>query len=396
MLVLGGLRVIEGHLSLGMLVAFQSLMQSFLAPVTNLVGFASTLQDLQGALHRLDDVLHHLALPARVQTPGPAPRITATWHGNVQVRNLTFGYSRVSPPTLDNISVTLQPGQRVALMGPSGSGKSTLARLVCGLYEPWQGEVLFDGVPRAQIPPQMLSQAIAMVDQDLVLFAGSVRENLTLWGSTVPDAHLIQACKDAALHEVILALPGGYDGTLLEGAANLSGGQRQRLELARALVHDPVLLVLDEATSALDAVTESQIMERLRQRDCACLIVAHRLSTLCDCEEILVLEQGTVVQRGTHTALRRQGVYARLRRDADAGGAGASGAGVARHDMQAVTVGRRCNQAITRSNNFVFFPRCHSQCPPDKRPTKSFLVYYLSLYHVLQTFVWPDVSGRKY
>src|SRR5262245_21536790 len=319
-LVLGGLRVIEGHLSLGMLVAFQSLMQSFLAPVTTLVGFASTLQELQGALHRLDDVLYNPALPARVQTPGPAPRITAGWQGRVQVRNLTFGYSRVNPPVLDNISLTLQPGQRVALVGASGSGKSTLARLVCGLYEPWQGEILFDGVPRAQIPPQVLSRAVAMVDQDIVLFAGSVRENLTLWESTVPDAHLIRACKDAALHEVILGLPGGYDGALLEGAANLSGGQRQRLELARALVHDPLLLVLDEATSALDVVTEYQIMERLRQRGCACLIVAHRLSTLRDCDEIVVLEQGTVVQRGTHTTLLREGgVYAHLLRDADTG-----------------------------------------------------------------------------
>jgi ABC-type bacteriocin/lantibiotic exporter with double-glycine peptidase domain len=319
-LVLGGLRVIEGHLSLGMLVAFQSLMQSFLAPVTNLVGFGSTLQDLQGALHRLDDVLHNPALPVRVQTPCPATLTTAGLHGSVQVRNLTFGYSRVSPPTLENISLTLQPGQRVALVGASGSGKSTLARLVCGLYQPWQGEILFDGVPRAQIPAQMLSQAVAMVDQDIVLFAGSVRENLTLWDSTVPDAHLIRACKDAALHEVILALPGGYDSALLEGAANLSGGQRQRLELARALVHDPVLLVLDEATSALDAVTEYQIMERLRQRGCACLIVAHRLSTLRDCDEIIVLEQGKVVQRGTHTTLLRQdGVYTRLLRDAGAG-----------------------------------------------------------------------------
>ena len=299
-----------------------------LAPVTNLVGFASTLQDLQGALHRLDDVLHNPALPARVQTLCPATLTTTDWHGSVQVRNLTFGYSQVSPPTLENISLTLQPGQRVALVGASGSGKSTLARLVCGLYEPWQGEILFDGVPRVQIPSQVLSQAVTMVDQDIVLFAGSVRENLTLWDSTVPDEHLIRACKDAALHEVILALPGGYDGALLEGAANLSGGQRQRLELARALVHDPVLLVLDEATSALDAVTEYQIMERLRQRHCACLVVAHRLSTLRACDEIIVLEQGKVVQQGTHaTLLRQSGVYARLLRDADVA-AGALGAGM--------------------------------------------------------------------
>ena len=159
--------------------------------------------------------------------------------GAVQVRNLTFGYSRIDPPLVDNFSVTLKPGQRVALVGASGSGKSTLARLVCGLYEPWQGEILFDGVPRAQIPRQVLSQSLAMVDQDMVLFAGTVRENLTLWDSTVPDAQLMRACKDAAIHDVILAMPGGYDGELLEGAANLSGGQRQRLEIARALVTQP-------------------------------------------------------------------------------------------------------------------------------------------------------------
>ncbi len=261
-----------------------------------------------------------------MQTSGPGKEHTAGLAGRVEGAQHPLCQSPVEPPTLDNISLTLQPGQRVALVGASGSGKSTLARLVCGLYEPWQGEILFDGVPRAQIPPQVLCQAVAMVDQDLVLFAGSVRENLTLWDSTVPDDRLIQACKDAALHEVLLELPGGYDAALLEGAANLSGGQRQRLELARALVHDPVLLVLDEATSALDAVTEYQIMERLRQRRCACLIVAHRLSTLRDCDEIIVLEQGKVVQRGTHTALLRQGgVYARLLRDADAAGVGLEG-----------------------------------------------------------------------
>jgi NHLM bacteriocin system ABC transporter peptidase/ATP-binding protein len=319
-LVIGGLRVIEGHLSLGMLVAFQSLMYSFLAPVTNLVGFGGMLQDLQGALHRLDDVLHNPALPRRMPAPGPcATGLKAgRMQGRVQVCNVTFGYSQVSPPTLDNVSFTLQPGQRVALVGASGSGKSTLAKLVCGLYEPWQGEIRFDGVPREQIPQQVLSQAMALVDQDIVLFAGTVRENLTLWDSTVPDAQLIRACKDAMLYEVILALPGGYDGALLEGAANLSGGQRQRLDMARALVHDPVLLVLDEATSALDAATEYQIMEQLRQRGCACLIVAHRLSTIRDCDEIIVLDHGKIVQRGTHTALLRAGgVYARLLRDTD-------------------------------------------------------------------------------
>ncbi|HEY7496096.1 MAG TPA: NHLP family bacteriocin export ABC transporter peptidase/permease/ATPase subunit, partial [Candidatus Tectomicrobia bacterium] len=314
-LVLGGLRVIDGHLSLGMLVAFQSLMQSFLAPVNSLVGFGSTLQDLQGALQRLDDVLHNPAPAMHMPAPGAHSILPETYrfHGAVHVRNVTFGYSPAHPPMLENVSFTLQPGQRIALVGASGSGKSTLARLVCGLYEPWRGDILFDGIPRSRLSRQVLSHALAMVDQDIVLFAGTVRDNLTLWDTTVPGVQLVRACKDALIHDVVQALPGGYDGELLEGAANLSGGQRQRLEIARALVQEPVLLIMDEATSALDAETEYCLMQQLRKRGCTCLIVAHRLSTIRDCDAIIVLDHGTVVQQGTHAALLHEGgVYARL------------------------------------------------------------------------------------
>jgi ATP-binding cassette subfamily C protein len=320
--VIGGLRVMDGHLSIGMLVAVQSLMRSFLTPVATLVGFGSMLQELQGDLQRLDDVLRNPTQAESVAGPLQSAVTPTTFRlqGQVEVRHVTFGYSRVSPPVLDHISFTLAPGKLVVVVGASGSGKSTLAKLVCGLYTPWEGGILFDGQPRAQISPPVLTHSLAMVDQDMVFFAGTVRENLTLWDNTVSDRQLVQACKDAAIHDVVVAMPGGYDGMLLEGAANLSGGQRQRLEIARALVHNPAVLVLDEATSALDAETEHHIMQHLRRRACACLIVAHRPSTIRACDEILVLDRGQVVQRGTHAALLQEGgVYACLLCDAGAG-----------------------------------------------------------------------------
>ncbi|MEM9272425.1 MAG: NHLP family bacteriocin export ABC transporter peptidase/permease/ATPase subunit [Cyanobacteria bacterium P01_F01_bin.143] len=321
-LAVGGWRVIDGNLSIGMLVAFQSLMLSFQQPINTLVDFGTTLQELEGDLNRLDDVLGNSLDPELKRRVGDTSvqksqvkrdNFDGRLQGFVELRDVTFGYSHVEPPLIKNFSLSLQPGQRVAFVGASGSGKSTLAKLIAGLYQPWSGDILFDGVSRSTIPREVLASSLSLVEQDIFLFGGTVRNNLTLWDDTVVDEQLIRACRDAAIHETVISIPGGYDGKLLEGGINLSGGQRQRLEIARALVKNPAILVMDEATSALDAQTEEIIIENLRSRNCSCILVAHRLSTIRDCDEIIVLEQGKVVQRGTHEELWQEGgVYERL------------------------------------------------------------------------------------
>ncbi|NJL19884.1 MAG: ATP-binding cassette domain-containing protein, partial [Leptolyngbyaceae cyanobacterium SM1_3_5] len=315
LLAIGGLRVIEGSLSIGMLVAFQMLMFSFQQPVNRLVRFGSTLQDLQGNLQRLDDVLQNPIDPQLEFDSQQFNRALSTHRlqGYIDLKNITFGYNPSEPPLIEDFNLSIKPGQRVALVGGSGSGKSTLAKVIAGLFQPRSGEIYFDGIERSKIPRAVLTNSIAVVEQDILLFAGSVRENLTLWDTTVPDAALERACQDAAIDDVILAMSGGYDAPLLEGAVNLSGGQRQRLEIARALVNNPSIVIMDEATSALDTETERSIDLKLRQRGCTCLIVAHRLSTIRDCDEIIVLDRGKVVQRGTHEELWQQaGYYAEL------------------------------------------------------------------------------------
>ncbi|NMF65847.1 NHLP family bacteriocin export ABC transporter peptidase/permease/ATPase subunit [Brasilonema octagenarum] len=324
-LFLGGYRVMNGNLSIGMLVAYQSLTASFLGPINSLINFGSMLQDLEADLNRLDDVLQNSVdaealRGAPQQEAGEAGEnyqlpISFRLQGYVELQDITFGYSRVDNPLIENFSLTLKPGQRVAIVGGSGSGKSTIAKLVCGLYEPWSGGICFDGVPRTQIPRSVLANSLAMVEQDIFLFGGTVQENLTLWDSTVSQTDLVRACSDAVIHDLIESMPGGYDAKLIEGGMNISGGQRQRLEIARALVRNPAVLVMDEATSALDAQTELIIDRNLRRRGCSCIVIAHRLSTIRDCDEIIVLEQGKVVQRGTHEELWDSGgKYASLLR----------------------------------------------------------------------------------
>jgi ABC-type bacteriocin/lantibiotic exporter with double-glycine peptidase domain len=304
-LAVGALLVMDGHLSVGALVAFQSLMVSFVQPVERLAQAGAALQQLSGDLERLDDVLEHeqSELFKAASAEGGVQRLT----GEIALRGITFGYLPFSPPLVQNLDLHIPPGQRVALVGGSGSGKSTIAKLVCGLYRPWQGDILFDGQRRDELPRAAVTSSIAMVDQDIALFEGTVRDNITLWDSTIPETDVVQAAKDACIHEDITKLQGGYDARVTEGGFNFSGGQRQRLELARALVRQPACIVLDEATSALDPETERQVDENLRRRGCSCLIVAHRLSTIRDSDEIIVLERGQVVQRGSHEALLGQG-----------------------------------------------------------------------------------------
>ena len=309
----GGLRIIDGHLSIGMLVAFQSLVASITAPLNHLIGLGSKLQAAKDDLNRLDNILQYpveslLTTDNAIATNADA---ASKLQGNVELRNVTFGYNRADPPLLEDFNLQ---GERLAIVGPSGSGRSTLSRLLMGLYQPWSGDLLFDGMPRQKYDRHRLANSLALVDQDIVLFEGTIRDNITLWDDSIPEADMMQAARDACIHDVILARPGGYNSRVEEGGANLSAGQRQRLEIARALATNPRILVLDEATSALDAKTEKQIDDNLRRRGCTCIIIAHRLSTVRDASETIVLAAGRIIERGTHDSLiaNPDGAYSRL------------------------------------------------------------------------------------
>jgi NHLM bacteriocin system ABC transporter peptidase/ATP-binding protein len=314
-LILGGLKVMNGELTVGMLVAYQTLLTSFTRPLNNFVQFGSTLQEMQADMNRLDDVIRYPIDAQYSQDPATvkADPKKIKLSGQVELRNIVFGYSPLDKPLVEGFNLVVQPGRRVALVGASGSGKSTVAKLTSGLYPPWSGEVLFDGVPRAELPRELISNSLGVVDQEVFLFGGTVTENVTMWDTTIPVQRVSQACRDAAIDTVIEAREKGYQSIVQEGGGNFSGGQCQRLEISRSLVGEPTIVILDEATSALDPTTEAHIDESMRRRGCTCIIIAHRLSTIRDADEIIVMEHGQIVQRGTHEEMKDiEGPYKHL------------------------------------------------------------------------------------
>ncbi|MBQ4303182.1 MAG: ATP-binding cassette domain-containing protein, partial [Lachnospiraceae bacterium] len=311
-LVVGVRMVMDGSFSLGAVLMFQGFLSSFMSPAMTLIGAGQTIQEMRTQMERVEDVMEYPSDENVLERETDQAELSKL-KGNVELRNITFGYSRLEEPLIENFSLSLKTGQRVALVGPSGCGKSTISKLVSGLYQPWSGEILFDGKPRSAFPREVMTGSVAVVDQDIILFEDTVAANIRMWDDSIQDFEVIMAARDAQIHDDITALPGGYQHKLASGGRNFSGGQRQRLEIARVLAQDPTVIILDEATSALDARTEYEVVNAIRDRGITCIVIAHRLSTVRDCDEIIVLDHGKVAERGTHEQLMALGgVYADL------------------------------------------------------------------------------------
>ena len=312
-LMLGVYLVIQGEFTIGMVMAFQGFLSSFQAPAVTLISAGQTMQEMRTEMERIEDVMKYPTDVEYAEDEKDDGREYSKLSGNIELKNITFGYSKLAKPLIRDFNLTLKPGQRIALVGGSGSGKSTIAKLISGLYKPWSGEILFDGKPMSEIDREVFTGSLAVVDQDIILFEDTIANNIKMWDKSIEDFEMIMAARDAQIHEDIMQRENGYQYKITEGGKDFSGGQRQRLEIARVLAQDPTIVILDEATSALDAKTEYEVVKAIKDRGITCIVVAHRLSTIRDCDEIIVLDYGEVKERGTHEELMKQGgLYTKL------------------------------------------------------------------------------------
>lgn len=312
-LMLGVYLTMQNQFTVGMILAFQGFLASFTAPATKLIAAGQGLQEMRTEMERVEDVMEYPPDGNYAEDDLDEHAEYGKLTGQVEMKDITFGYSRLAEPLIEHFNLTLQPGSRVAFVGSSGCGKSTLSKLISGLYQPWSGEILFDGKPMKEINRSVFTGSLAVVDQDIILFEDTIANNIKMWDDSIEDFEMIMAARDAQLHEDIMQRDGGYQYRITEGGKDFSGGQRQRMEIARVLAQDPTIIILDEATSALDAKTEYEVVKSIKDRGITCIVVAHRLSTIRDCDEIIVMDNGKVVERGTHDELYAAGgLYARL------------------------------------------------------------------------------------